>query len=214
MQSFELTSPVKNSHLKDKPAYEKIKRAASAHYVFVSVRTSGDGMELTIGNNPAISTPHSPVYYWSQKDSLKNTWLNINDSNVDVLNIIIPADIKKVKCVWIDIVDMLPVNITVEGPVIWYDCFNHSSYNMLERYFNVEYDLEYRSHYNEANNLLDIHDSWNIKGELNYFDSNTDKHIQKKTDVYYIEGSAFNHYVRGDAIINDNYRHEMFQYSL
>ena len=213
MHSLQLSYPLKNAYLRDKPHHDKIKRTASSRYVFVSVRTSGDSMELTISNNPAISTPHSPAYHWSQKDVLKNTWLDIHDSNVDILNITVPFDIKKVKCVWIDVIDMLSVNIFIEGPVLWYDYFNHSSYNMLERYFNVENDIEYRSYYNDSNNLLDIHDSWNIKGELNYFDSKADKYITKKTDVYCSDGAIFNHYVRGDAVISNRYHHEVCQYN-
>lgn len=213
MHSFQLSSSLKDVYLRDKPHHDKIKRTASARYVFVSVRTRGDSMELTIGNNPAISTPHSPAYHWSQKDVLKNTWLDIHDSNVDILNITVPLDIKKVKCIWIDVIDMLSVNIFIEGSVLWYDCFNHSSYNMLERYFNVENDIEYRSYYNDSNNLLDIHDSWNIKGELNYFDSKADKYITKKTDVYCSDGAIFNHYVKGDVVISNRYHHEVCQYN-
>lgn len=212
MHSFQLSSSLKDVYLRDKPHHDKIKRTASARYVFVSVRTRGDSMELTIGNNPAISTPHSPAYHWSQKEVLKNTWLDIHDSNVDILNVTVPLNIKKVKCIWIDVIDMLSVNIFTEGPVLWYDYFNHSSYNMLERYFNVEDDIEYRSHYNDSNNLLDIHDSWNIKGELNYFDPQADKYIMKKTDVYCSDGAIFNHYVRGDAVISNRYHHEVCQY--
>jgi len=214
MQSFELSSPINNAQFSSKPIYDKIKRTASARYVFVGVRTNGDSVELTISNNPAISTQHSPVYHWSVKGSLKNTWLDINDNNVDVLNIIIPAEIKKVKCVWVDIIDMLPINITVNAPVLWYDCFNHSSYNMLERYFNSEYDVEYRAHYNDNNNLISIHDSWNINGVLNYFDSKVDKYVMKKTDVYCAEGALLNHYVRGDAPLNNKYHHEVYTHNL
>lgn len=213
MQSFQLSSLVNDVVLRDKPRHDKIKRTACARYVFVGVRINGDSMELTVSNNPAISTPHSPAYHWSQKNLLKNTWLDIHDSNVDILNITVPLAIKKVKCVWIDVIDMLSVNIIIEGSILWYDFFNHSSYNMLERYFNVESDIEYRSYYNDNNNLLDIHDSWDIKGELNYFDSKTDKYITKKTDVYCSNGAIFNHYVRADAVICDKYHHEVNQHN-
>lgn len=214
MQSLELTSPVNNTLFSAKPAYDKIKRTASSRYVFVAVRASGDSMELTISNNPAISTLHSPVYHWSVKEVLRNAWLDINDTNVDILNLTVPDGIKNIKCVWVDIIDMLSVNIAIKEPVIWHDWFNHSSYNMIERYFNAESNVEYRAHYNDNNNLLSIHDSWNMAGALNYFDSKADKYVMKKTDVYCAEGAVFNYYVRADASSNNKYQHEVGTHNL
>lgn len=122
--------------------YEEITRTATKKYVYVGVIVNNDILELTISNNPAISTSNSSFYYWSERSLLQNSWLNVYDSKVDILNINIDNDIEinKVICKWVDIVDMLSININIEkdGIIIWEDYFNHSGFNMLERYWNIK----------------------------------------------------------------------------
>ncbi len=193
--------------------YEEITRTATKKYVYVGVIVNNDILELTISNNPAISTSNSSFYYWSERSLLQNSWLNVYDSKVDILNINIDNDIEinKVICKWVDIVDMLSININIEkdGVIIWEDYFNHSGFNMLERYWNIkEGILNYSNHYNDTPNLLWLSDYWtlNKNTKLNYCNFLTQKDVRKNNEFYIYDNSNINYVSLG--FLNNNFHYD------
>lgn len=193
--------------------YEEITRTATKKYVYVGVIVNNDILELTISNNPAISTSNSSFYYWSERSLLQNSWLNIYDSKVDILNINIDNDIEinKVICKWVDIVDMLSININIEkdGVIIWEDYFNHSGFNMLERYWNIKNGtVNYSNDYNDTENLLWLSDYWTLnKGtKINYCNFLAQKNVRKNNEFYIYEDSHINYISLG--YLNNNYHYD------
>lgn len=79
---------INGKKLTEKLDYEEITRIATKKYVYVGVVLHGKTLEITVSNNPAISTLNSSFYYWVRL-LLQNSWLNIYDSKVDILNITI-----------------------------------------------------------------------------------------------------------------------------
>lgn len=193
--------------------YEDITRTATRKYVYLGVIVNEDTLELTISNNPAISTLNSSFYYWSERTLLQNSWLNIYDSKVDILNINIDNDIEinKVICKWVDIVDMLSVNINIEkdGVITWEDYFNHSEFNMLERYWNIKNGtVNYLNNYNCIKNLLWISDYWTLSKntKLNYCNLLTQKNVRKNNEFYLYDNSNINYASLG--FLNNNFHYD------